>query len=257
MIVLFTDFGLAGPYTGQMKAVLRRLAPGIPVIDLFADAPSRNPRASAYLLAAYAAWFPAGTVFLCRRRSRRRRRPRAARWSRPTGAAMSAPRTAFSSWSSAAPPTRGSPRSPGGRPGFRRAFTAATFSRRSPPCWRAAIGRERAAPGRFRPPPRLARRSRRDRLYRPLRQRADRPARRDHPRRRRPPRRRPLHPARRDLLRRPRRRGLLVREFQRPRRDRGQSRPRRRDAGGGDGSKDSCQSSVIRCQWRPQLTTDH
>lgn len=64
MIALFTDFGLAGPYTGQMKAVLHRLAPGIPVIDLFADAPSRNPRASAYLLAAYAAWFPAGTVFL-------------------------------------------------------------------------------------------------------------------------------------------------------------------------------------------------
>jgi S-adenosyl-L-methionine hydrolase (adenosine-forming) len=65
MLVLFTDFGLAGPYTGQMKSVLAREAPGIPVIDLFADAPSRNPRASAYLLAAYAAWFPAGTVFLC------------------------------------------------------------------------------------------------------------------------------------------------------------------------------------------------
>ena len=65
MIVLFTDFGLAGPYTGQMKAVLAREAPGIPVIDLFADAPSRHPKASAYLLAAYAAWFPAGTVFLC------------------------------------------------------------------------------------------------------------------------------------------------------------------------------------------------
>ena len=64
MIVLFTDFGLAGPYTGQMKAVLARDAPGQPVIDLFADAPSRNPRAAAYLLAAYAAWFPAGTVFL-------------------------------------------------------------------------------------------------------------------------------------------------------------------------------------------------
>ena len=65
MIVLFTDFGLAGPYTGQMKAVLAREAPGIPVIDLFADAPSRNPKPAAYLLAAYAAGFPAGTVFLC------------------------------------------------------------------------------------------------------------------------------------------------------------------------------------------------
>ena len=65
MIVIFTDFGLHGPYTGQMKAVLHEMAPGIPVIDLFADAPAGNPKASAYLLAAYAAWFPAGTHFLC------------------------------------------------------------------------------------------------------------------------------------------------------------------------------------------------
>jgi S-adenosylmethionine hydrolase len=65
LIVLFTDFGLQGPYTGQMKAVLAQIAPGRPAIDLFADAPVGNPKASAYLLAAYAAWFPAGTVFLC------------------------------------------------------------------------------------------------------------------------------------------------------------------------------------------------
>ena len=39
MIVLFTDFGLHGPYTGQMKAVLHQMAPGVPAIDLFADAP--------------------------------------------------------------------------------------------------------------------------------------------------------------------------------------------------------------------------
>jgi hypothetical protein len=65
LIVLFTDFGLQGPYTGQMKAVLHRMAPGIPVIDLFADAPIGNPKASAYLLAAYAVWLAAGTVFVC------------------------------------------------------------------------------------------------------------------------------------------------------------------------------------------------
>lgn len=64
MIVLFTDFGLEGPYTGQMKAVLHRAAPTVQVIDLFADAPSRDPKPAAYLLAAYAAWFSAGTVFL-------------------------------------------------------------------------------------------------------------------------------------------------------------------------------------------------
>lgn len=65
MIVLFTDFGLSGPYTGQMKAVLRRQAPENDIIDLFADVPAGNPRAGAYLLATYAAWFPAGTIFLC------------------------------------------------------------------------------------------------------------------------------------------------------------------------------------------------
>ena len=65
MIVLLTDFGLHGPYTGQMKAVLHQTAPGVPVIDLFADAPVGNPKAAAYLLPAYAGWFPAGTVFLC------------------------------------------------------------------------------------------------------------------------------------------------------------------------------------------------
>jgi S-adenosylmethionine hydrolase len=65
MIVLFTDFGLQGPYTGQMKAVLHQMAPEVAIIDLFADAPAGNPKASAYLLAAYAQWFAAGTTFLC------------------------------------------------------------------------------------------------------------------------------------------------------------------------------------------------
>ena len=65
MIVLFTDFGLAGPYTGQVRAVLEETAPGVPVIQLFADAPAGQPKPAAYLLAAYAAWFPAGTVLLC------------------------------------------------------------------------------------------------------------------------------------------------------------------------------------------------
>lgn len=64
MIVLFTDFGLSGPYVGQMKAVLLQQASGATVVDLFADAPRFNPRASAYLLAAYAEGFSEGTVFL-------------------------------------------------------------------------------------------------------------------------------------------------------------------------------------------------
>jgi S-adenosylmethionine hydrolase len=65
MIVLFTDFGLAGPYTGQVTAVLHRDAPDARIVSLFADAPSERPKPSAYLLAAYGAWFPPGSVLLC------------------------------------------------------------------------------------------------------------------------------------------------------------------------------------------------
>lgn len=64
MIVLMTDFGLRDPYVGQMMAVLYRQAPGIPVINLFSYLPVFNPRASAYLIAAYIEEFPPGSVFL-------------------------------------------------------------------------------------------------------------------------------------------------------------------------------------------------
>jgi S-adenosyl-L-methionine hydrolase (adenosine-forming) len=65
MLVLFTDFGLEGPYTGQMKAVLLGEAPGVPIVDLCADLPPFDAQGAAYLLAAYAAYFPAGAVFVC------------------------------------------------------------------------------------------------------------------------------------------------------------------------------------------------
>lgn len=66
MIVLATDFGNTGPYVGQVKAVLARWAPQVPVIDLFADLPVFAPYAAAYLLPAYCrSPFPLGTVFLC------------------------------------------------------------------------------------------------------------------------------------------------------------------------------------------------
>lgn len=64
MLVVMTDFGPTGPYLGQMQAVLYREAPGVPVVTLFSDAPRCNPRASAYLLAAYATEFPVGSIFL-------------------------------------------------------------------------------------------------------------------------------------------------------------------------------------------------
>ncbi len=65
MIVLFTDFGVNGPYVGQMKAVLHQTAPGVPVVDLLHDAPAFDPRLSAYLLATYAREFPENSVFVC------------------------------------------------------------------------------------------------------------------------------------------------------------------------------------------------
>ena len=65
MILLYTDFGTTGPYVGQMKAVLRRMAPDVPVVDIMHDAPVWNPRAAAYYLAALAQQSEAGDVWLC------------------------------------------------------------------------------------------------------------------------------------------------------------------------------------------------
>lgn len=65
MIVLFTDFGLEGPYIGQVDAVLYGQAPGVPVIHLFSDLPAYDIRSAAYLLPAFVDRFPPGTVFLC------------------------------------------------------------------------------------------------------------------------------------------------------------------------------------------------
>ncbi|UCB55098.1 MAG: SAM-dependent chlorinase/fluorinase [Thiotrichales bacterium] len=64
MIVLFTDFGLTGPYVGQMKSVLYQRAPATTVIDLMHDAPTCNPQASAYLLASLVGEFPIGSIFV-------------------------------------------------------------------------------------------------------------------------------------------------------------------------------------------------
>ncbi len=65
MIVLSTDFGIEGPYIGQVKAALYQQVPDCKVIDLFSDLPPYQPQASAALIAAYSRGFPAGSVFLC------------------------------------------------------------------------------------------------------------------------------------------------------------------------------------------------
>lgn len=61
---LFTDFGLAGPYVGQMKGRLLTLAPATAVIDLMHDAPAFDPRSAAYLLAALVPEWPADMVVM-------------------------------------------------------------------------------------------------------------------------------------------------------------------------------------------------
>lgn len=64
MIVLFTDFGVEGPYVGQMEAVLKRSAPEATVIHLLHNAPFANPGLSSYLLAALRYDFSVSSVFL-------------------------------------------------------------------------------------------------------------------------------------------------------------------------------------------------
>ncbi|MCC6611402.1 MAG: SAM-dependent chlorinase/fluorinase [Burkholderiales bacterium] len=63
--VLFTDFGSADLYVGQVEAVLERDAPGARVIHLLHEAPMFDPRASAHLLAALASRLPPGHVHVC------------------------------------------------------------------------------------------------------------------------------------------------------------------------------------------------
>ncbi|MBI1195944.1 MAG: hypothetical protein GC138_08865 [Gammaproteobacteria bacterium] len=65
MLIVMTDFGLEGPYLGQVRAVLERGAPGVPVIDLFSDLPSCNPHASSVLVARYSEAIAPPAVFLC------------------------------------------------------------------------------------------------------------------------------------------------------------------------------------------------
>lgn len=64
IIFLFTDFGVKGPYLGQLKTVLYQGLCNVPVVDLMVDAPVHNPRAASYLLNAYASYLPEGCVVI-------------------------------------------------------------------------------------------------------------------------------------------------------------------------------------------------
>ena len=64
-IHLITDFGLEGPYTGQVLARLHAEAPAVPAFCLFADAPAFDAERSAYLVSAYGKTTAQGDVLLC------------------------------------------------------------------------------------------------------------------------------------------------------------------------------------------------
>lgn len=64
LILTFTDFGTDGPYLGQMEAAILDEALQSRVINLLSDAPSGDPRHSAYLLAALSRNMPPGCVVL-------------------------------------------------------------------------------------------------------------------------------------------------------------------------------------------------
>ena len=52
MIMLLTDFGTDGPYTGQVQARLYQQAPSVPVINLFSNLVPWDVQAAAFLLPA-------------------------------------------------------------------------------------------------------------------------------------------------------------------------------------------------------------
>lgn len=65
MILLFTDYGLEGPYLGQVEAVINNLAPDEKVINLISNVPRQNPKAAAYLLSSLVNDHPKNTIFFC------------------------------------------------------------------------------------------------------------------------------------------------------------------------------------------------
>ena len=185
MIVLFTDFGLSGPYTGQVKAVLHQLC-------------CRGSGRRSVCR-------PAGRKAQTRGLSAGRLRPVVPSWdsadvrssilgsaapaprlsSRRMGAPTSVPIMACSRSSCAAPAPSKPPRSCGGPTGCRRAFTPRPVrSGGGTACRRHVAQRMALRRRRDQPPLRLAGRLGRDRLYRPLWKCADRATRRNSDRKR-------------------------------------------------------------------------
>jgi S-adenosylmethionine hydrolase len=64
LIATYTDFGLTGPYHGQMASVIAAEAPQIPQVILMADAPMFDPQAAGLLLSYIFKPLPPQTLIL-------------------------------------------------------------------------------------------------------------------------------------------------------------------------------------------------
>ncbi len=64
-IALLTDFGTADPYVASLKGVILSAVPRIRITDISHEIPRHDVTAAAYMLRTTAAWFPAGTIFVC------------------------------------------------------------------------------------------------------------------------------------------------------------------------------------------------
>lgn len=64
VILLFTDYGPASGYMGEIELILCRAAPEVPVVALAADAPAFRPDLAAYLLASRLPLAQAGDVIM-------------------------------------------------------------------------------------------------------------------------------------------------------------------------------------------------
>jgi len=65
LIYFFTDFGVAGPYLGQMEGVVLASAWQARVVNLLADAPTADPYHASYLLAALSGQVSLGSILVC------------------------------------------------------------------------------------------------------------------------------------------------------------------------------------------------
>lgn len=64
LLTLLTDFGVEDYYVAAVKGTVLRLAPGTQMVDISHDVAAGDVANGAFLLAAAAPWFPAGTVHL-------------------------------------------------------------------------------------------------------------------------------------------------------------------------------------------------